>query len=87
MIRLPATATTMVNGLRPEGSRSRWPTRGGEALRLSFSAGVAGTSEDVESITPEALLTRADTRLLAAKRAGRGRCIGAAMAEAPGQSS
>ena len=57
---------------------------GGETLRLSFSAGVAGTSEDHEPVTPKALLTRADKRLLAAKRAGRGRCVGATAVEVLG---
>jgi PleD family two-component response regulator len=30
----------------------------------------------VDAKTPKSLLTRADARLFAAKRAGRGRCIG-----------
>jgi diguanylate cyclase (GGDEF)-like protein len=59
----------------------------GDTLRLSFSAGVAGTSENPEPITAKGLLTRADRRLLAAKRAGRGRCIGAAAVEVPGTSA
>jgi two-component system, cell cycle response regulator len=43
-----------------------------EALRQD----IAGTPEDAEATTPKALLTCADARLLAAKRAGRGRCVG-----------
>lgn len=84
----PVHAALMrIEALRQEIADSPIDLGGGEALRLSFSAGVAGTSEDVESITPKALLSRADKRLLAAKRAGRGRCIGAAVAEVGGQSS
>lgn len=48
----------------------------GQTLRVDFSAGVAGTPTDVDAKTPKSLLTRADARLFAAKRAGRGRCIG-----------
>jgi two-component system, cell cycle response regulator len=59
----------------------------GEALRLSFSAGIAGTSEDPEPVTPKALVSRADRRLLVAKRAGRGRCIGPPAAEVTGSSA
>jgi diguanylate cyclase (GGDEF)-like protein len=91
VVLMPGTAADAalmrIEALRQEIADSPIDLGGGEALRLSFSAGVAGTSEDVESITPKALLTRADTRLLGAKRAGRGRCIGAAIAEVPGQSS
>ena len=45
-------------------------------LRVNFSAGVAGSPEDMAATTPMVLLTAADARLLAAKRAGRGRCVG-----------
>jgi PleD family two-component response regulator len=48
----------------------------GQTLRVNFSAGIAGAPADVEATTPKALLTCADARLLLAKRAGRGRCIG-----------
>jgi diguanylate cyclase len=47
----------------------------GVTLRLNFSAGIAGIPADGSATTPKALLTCADARLLAAKRAGRGRCI------------
>jgi PleD family two-component response regulator len=60
---------------------------GGEALRLRFSAGVAGTSEEPEPVTPKALVSRADRRLLVAKRAGRGRCVGPAAVEVSGPST
>jgi diguanylate cyclase (GGDEF)-like protein len=48
----------------------------GQTLRLNFSAGIAGTPSDQTATTPKELMTIADRRLLAAKRAGRGRCIG-----------
>ena len=43
---------------------------------MNFSADIAGIPADGATITPKALLTCADNRLLAAKRAGRGQCIG-----------
>lgn len=57
----------------------------GTSVPLNFSAGVAGMPTDGTAVrsrasggvvTPEALLIRADERLLTAKRSGRGRCIG-----------
>ncbi len=48
----------------------------GQTLVLNFSAGVAGVPADQQADTPKGLLTTADGRLLAAKRAGRARCIG-----------
>jgi diguanylate cyclase (GGDEF)-like protein len=44
--------------------------------QIDFSAGIAGTPGDSVATTPKALLTCADARLLAAKRGGRGRCVG-----------
>jgi diguanylate cyclase (GGDEF)-like protein len=91
VVLMPGTATEAalmrIETLRQEIADSPIELGGGEALRLSFSAGIAGTSEDFEPVTPKALLTRADKRLLAAKRAGRGRCIGASVAAVPGESS
>lgn len=49
---------------------------GGKVLRINFSAGVAGTQADGPIIDPKVLVDIADRRLLAAKRAGRGRCFG-----------
>lgn len=49
--------------------------RDGETLTADFRAGIAGTPNDAEATTAKALLTCADSRLLAAKRRGRGRCI------------
>jgi len=62
--------------LMPGTSGSPIDLSDGQTLRVDFSAGIAGTPADVEATTPKALLTCADARLLAAKRAGRGRCIG-----------
>jgi hypothetical protein len=44
--------------------------------------GVAGTPAD-DAPTPKALVSRADARLLAAKRAGRARCIGPELSALP----
>lgn len=48
----------------------------GRVLRIDFSAGVAATQADGPIIDPKVLVDVADRRLLAAKRAGRGRCFG-----------
>ena len=48
-----------------------------EELRLNFSAGVAGLPDDArQELSARDLVNVADQRLLAAKRSGRGRCIG-----------
>jgi len=47
-----------------------------KTLMINFSAGIAGTPADAGATMPNALLSCADERLLAAKRAGRARCIG-----------
>lgn len=44
----------------------------GRALAIGFSAGIAGAPDDPDATSPAAILARADARLLAAKRAGRG---------------
>ncbi len=49
----------------------------GRTLAINFSAGVAGTPADAAATTPRALVALADERLLAAKRQGRGRSVGA----------
>jgi diguanylate cyclase (GGDEF)-like protein len=51
-------------------------------LRVSFSAGIAGTVSDAEINDHKVLIDVADRRLLAAKRAGRGRCFGSDDVEA-----
>lgn len=57
---------------------SDFPVRldGDRTLRINFSAGIAGTLTDTEATDPKVLVDIADRRLLAAKRAGRGRCFG-----------
>lgn len=52
-------------------------------LRINFSAGIAGTQTDTEASDPKVLVDIADRRLLAAKRAGRGRCFGSDDATEP----
>lgn len=80
VILLPGTlresALLRMEALRLEIADTPIELGDGQSLRINFSAGVAGTPADAEAITPKALLMRADARLLAAKRAGRGRCIG-----------
>jgi diguanylate cyclase (GGDEF)-like protein len=44
----------------------------GRALAIGFSAGIAGAPDDPDATSPATILARADARLLAAKRAGRG---------------
>jgi diguanylate cyclase (GGDEF)-like protein len=80
VILMPGTprdaAVARIEALRRAIAASLIDLGGGESLRLDFSAGIAGIPADADAITPKALLTRADARLLAAKRAGRGRCVG-----------
>lgn len=87
VILMPGTprdaALLRLEALRQEVASS--PIDLGENRRLSvnFSAGVSGTVAD-KSLSPKDLLSRADARLLAAKRTGRARCIGTdAFAEDP----
>ena len=85
VILLPGTprdaALLRIEALRQEIAESPIDLGDGQTLRVNFSAGIAGTP-DGEATTPKALLTCADTRLLAAKRAGRGRCVGVGTPEA-----
>lgn len=69
-------ALARIENVRREIANSPMDLGDGRTLALNFSAGIAGTSPDAERTTPKALLTRADERLLAAKRAGRGQCVG-----------
>jgi len=73
----PDSALLRMEALRREIAGSPIELSEGRTLRLDFSAGIAGTPEDAEATSAKALLTCADARLLAAKRAGRGRCVGA----------
>jgi diguanylate cyclase (GGDEF)-like protein len=74
----PEAALTRMEALRREIADAPIELADGRALRINFSAGVAGSPEDAGATTPKALLTCADERLLAAKRAGRGQCVGSA---------
>ena len=65
-----------VEALRREIAGTPIDLGDGQMLKVDFSAGIAGTPADAVATTPKALVTCADARLLAAKRAGRGRCIG-----------
>ena len=80
VILMPSTprdaALVRVEALRQEIAKSPIDLGDGGTLRVNFSAGVAGTPDDPEATTARALLTCADARLLAAKRTGRGRCVG-----------
>ncbi len=72
----PDAALIRMESLRREMAGTPIELGDGRMLKVNFSAGIAGTPADEEAATPKTLLTCADTRLLAAKRAGRGRCIG-----------
>jgi diguanylate cyclase (GGDEF)-like protein len=78
----PDAALVRMEALRREIVGAPIELSDGQTLRVDFSAGIAGTPDDAGATTPKALVTCADARLLAAKRAGRGLCIGAAWSEA-----
>jgi diguanylate cyclase (GGDEF)-like protein len=71
----PEAALARAEALRREIAGAPMMLADGTQVVLDFSAGVAGTPADAAP-TPKALLSAADARLLAAKRAGRARCIG-----------
>jgi two-component system, cell cycle response regulator len=72
----PEAALERVEALRQQVANTPIHLPDGQAISLNFSAGIAGIPADSATMTLKALLTCADTRLLAAKRAGRGQCIG-----------
>ena len=80
VILMPGTpreaALLRMEALRQETAAIPVDLGGGQSLTINFSAGIAGTPADAGATTPKGLLTTADARLLAAKRAGRGRCVG-----------
>lgn len=65
-----------IEALRREISDFPVKLADGQTLRINFSAGIAGTQTDADATDPKVLVDIADRRLLAAKRAGRGRCFG-----------
>jgi two-component system cell cycle response regulator len=79
VVLMPSTpreaALSRIEALRREIAATPIELSDGHILKLNFSAGLAGTPDDADATTPKVLLTCADTRLLAAKRNGRGRCI------------
>ena len=77
----PDAALQRMEALRREIADSPIDVGDGRTLALNFSGGVAGSPADTEATTPKALLTSADARLLGAKREGRGRILGPAVAE------
>ena len=81
VILMPGTsrdaAVSAVEELRKEIAASPIELDQGQVLNLNFSAGVAGIPDDPAITTPKDLLSSADERLMAAKRAGRARVIGA----------
>jgi len=72
----PHAALLRIEALRQQVADTSIELPDGRALSVNFSADIAGIPADGATITPKALLTCADNRLLAAKRAGRGQCIG-----------
>jgi diguanylate cyclase (GGDEF)-like protein len=69
-------ALARMEALRVEVGATPIALSDGAMLHIGFSGGVAGFPED-EASDAKTLLNVADRRLLAAKRAGRGRCLGA----------
>jgi diguanylate cyclase (GGDEF)-like protein len=88
VILLPGTprdaALARMEGLRREVSETPIDLGNGNLLKINFSAGIAGTPDDVDAISADTLLGCADARLLHAKRTGRGRCVGAGECAVPG---
>lgn len=72
----PGDALLRMEAIRAEVAAHPIDLGGGVRLEVNFSAGVAGQPDDRDVGTADAILMRADERLLAAKRGGRGRCVG-----------
>lgn len=87
VILMPGTsrdaALSAVEELRKEIADSPIDLGEGEVLNLNFSAGVAGVPDDTSVDSPKDLVTCADNRLLAAKRAGRARVFGSDLIVSP----
>jgi two-component system, cell cycle response regulator len=69
-------ALARIELLRQEVAATPIDLGGDELLQINFSAGVAGIPDDALALSAKHLVSVADQRLLAAKRRGRGRCIG-----------
>lgn len=80
VILMPGTtrdsALARIELLRQEMALSDTDLGEGRVRHVNFSAGIAGIPADPDSGDPKTLVTRADNRLLVAKRSGRGRCVG-----------
>jgi two-component system, cell cycle response regulator len=91
VVLLPATpreaALSRMEALRREIAATPIELSDGHTLKINFSAGIAGNPDDAEATTPKLLLTCADSRLLAAKRSGRGRCLASEPSEEARESS
>jgi diguanylate cyclase (GGDEF)-like protein len=87
LIMMPSTsreaALTRIEALRREVFASPIDLANGVKLPINFSAGVAGLPVDSEAANTKMLVSVADRRLFAAKRGGRGRCVGTDEAPAP----
>jgi diguanylate cyclase (GGDEF)-like protein len=81
VILMPSTSPDVALGLVEEIRRNVAATPidlgDGRVLTIDFSAGVAGRPHDRDANNAKGLMQAADERLLHAKRAGRGRCMGA----------
>jgi diguanylate cyclase (GGDEF)-like protein len=81
VILMPGTprdaALLRIESLRQEIAATPIALGDDHTISVNFSAGIAGIPADPSAGNPKAMLTCADARLLAAKRAGRGQCVGA----------
>ena len=80
VVLMPNTTATLalarIELLRNEVAATPIDLGTGEILQINFSAGIAGIPDDARVLSAKHLVRVADQRLLAAKRRGRGRCIG-----------
>jgi diguanylate cyclase (GGDEF)-like protein len=87
VVLMPATTLAMalarIEQLRQEVAMTPINVGRNEMLRVSFSAGVAGTPDDDLDADDRSLMSIADQRLLTAKRNGRGRSVGSETALRP----
>ncbi len=70
-------ARARVEAIRREVADTPIDLGEGQVLHINFSAGIAGIPDDAGVVTAKGLVAKADERLLAAKRGGRARCVGA----------